>query len=132
MGKYILLGATILAVLACFAGIALVFKPTLFLDVQPKTLGSSLARQVGLGGGQCRPAGDDGRYSCGVEIDAGSGIGAVYSLDADDEGCWSARKTMSPAARKRASERGRSPQQYSACVGILDWILPKSPYDGGV
>lgn len=105
-------------------GYILVSNPASLLDARDKQLASSLARELSdqARGGCAERGRESRRYRCAVEIDQGGGASSLYRLVYDDDGCWQAQKVMSQSGRPA----GGPDQSVSGCVGILDFVSPKT------
>jgi hypothetical protein len=113
--------ATIVAVTVAVGvlGFLVLFYPERLFGVDGGQLGSSLAREVKRGaGGGCRPSGET--FRCGVDVGSRNASSRVFELEFDGDACW----TATPA-EEGDSSKGRSGEELSGCVGILDYIAPK-------
>jgi hypothetical protein len=111
----------VFAVVAIVGALLVALNPTWVYDVNGTALGSSLAHSTDGSGGRCTPMRSDDRWSCGVEVDPGSGIANSYRLTSDDDGCWTARRI---SARR---DQSRDYRELSGCAEFLDYASPDKP-----
>jgi hypothetical protein len=109
------------AVVAIGGALLVALNPTWVYNVNGDALGSSLAHSTGGSGGTCERTQGPDRWSCGVEVDPGSGTAGSYRLISDDDGCWTATRSL---ARR---QQDRQPREFSGCADFMDYASPDKP-----
>jgi hypothetical protein len=98
-----------------------VLKPTTLFGVTGTALATSLEREMDKDYGtdpgvlvhECS-SNDSGAWSCGVEIDPGSGLALVQRLHETTGGCWRSHRRVNS---------GKKPDGFhNGCVRFLDYL----------
>jgi hypothetical protein len=128
----------IIAIFGIVAGVAVwafATRPGRFFATGGAALGSSLSRSAGGAGGGCTQQEGRSWWWCGVELDAGSGVGRSYVLSVTGNGCWRARPARVVVLREEAGsphpslvkvELHSDRPSEEGCVDLLDMIVPDS------
>lgn len=109
-----LLLAVVLGLLALGAIGLMVARPARVVGVTGPSLADSLTGASETARGSCEEVEggrlDETAWRCSVAGPGGSGIGARYTAQADEWGCWDARR---PGGRST---------ELSACIWLLDYV----------